>query len=58
MERRIKDKKVLSLIEKFLKAGVMEQGKTRNTMLGAPGRDSQPTSGEHIPARIGQVWSI
>jgi RNA-directed DNA polymerase len=36
LERRIKDKKVLSLIGRFLKAGVMEQGKTRNTMLGTP----------------------
>lgn len=36
VERRIKDKKVLSLIWKFLRAGVMEQGKLRNTWLGTP----------------------
>ena len=36
LERRIKDRKVLALIGKFLKAGVMEQGKIRNTMMGTP----------------------
>jgi RNA-directed DNA polymerase len=36
LERRIKDRRVLSIIRKFLKAGIMEQGKIRNTALGTP----------------------
>ena len=36
LERRIRDRKLLTLIGKFLKAGVMEQGKIRNTTLGTP----------------------
>jgi RNA-directed DNA polymerase len=36
IERRITDKRMLSLIWKFLRAGVMEQGKLRHTMLGTP----------------------
>lgn len=36
LERRVRDNKLLSLIWKFLKAGIMEQGKIRNTMLGTP----------------------
>jgi len=34
--RRIKDKRILTLIWKFLHAGVMERGNLRNTMLGTP----------------------
>jgi RNA-directed DNA polymerase len=34
--RRIKDKRILTLIWKFLRAGVMERGNLRNTMLGTP----------------------
>jgi hypothetical protein len=36
VEQRIKDRKVVSIIWKFLKAGVMEQGNVRNTLLGTP----------------------
>jgi RNA-directed DNA polymerase len=36
VERRIKDKRLVSIIWKFLKAGVMEQGNVRNTPLGTP----------------------
>jgi group II intron reverse transcriptase/maturase len=34
--RKIRDKKVLSLIWKFLRAGVMEEGMLRHTVLGTP----------------------
>jgi RNA-directed DNA polymerase len=34
--RRIKDKKILRLIWKFLRAGVMEKRTFRNTTLGTP----------------------
>jgi group II intron reverse transcriptase/maturase len=34
LERRIKDKRILALIWKYLRAGVMEQGKQRVTTLG------------------------
>jgi RNA-directed DNA polymerase len=36
VERRIKDKRLMSIIWKFLKAGVMEQGNVQNTLLGTP----------------------
>jgi RNA-directed DNA polymerase len=36
IKRRIGDKKVLSLIWKFLRAGVMEQGNLRHSFLGTP----------------------
>lgn len=36
LERRIKDKRVLSLIWKYLHAGVLEQGKLRHPTLGTP----------------------
>jgi RNA-directed DNA polymerase len=36
MKRRIKDKKVLSLVWKFLRAGIMEEGSLRHSFLGTP----------------------
>jgi RNA-directed DNA polymerase len=36
IQRRIKDKKILSLIWKFLRAGIMEQGTFRHSLLGTP----------------------
>jgi group II intron reverse transcriptase/maturase len=36
LKRRIEDKKLLALIWKFLRAGVLEQGNVRNTLLGTP----------------------
>jgi RNA-directed DNA polymerase len=36
LERRIEDKRILSLVWKFLRAGVMEQGNRRHTALGTP----------------------
>lgn len=34
LSRRIKDKKIIRLIEKFLKAGIMDQGKYEHSILG------------------------
>lgn len=36
VEQRISDRKVLILIRKWLLAGIMEEGKVRNSLLGAP----------------------
>jgi RNA-directed DNA polymerase len=36
VEQRIRDKKILSLVWKFLKAEIMEQGTTRHSVLGTP----------------------
>jgi group II intron reverse transcriptase/maturase len=36
LRRRIKDKKILFLIWKFLRAGIMEEGTFRHTLLGTP----------------------
>jgi len=36
LRRRIKDKKILSLIWKFLRAGIMEAGTFRHALLGTP----------------------
>jgi RNA-directed DNA polymerase len=36
VEQRIKDKRILSLVWKFLRAEIMEQGTTRHSMLGTP----------------------
>jgi group II intron reverse transcriptase/maturase len=36
LSKRIKDGRFLSLIRKFLKSGVMEEGKIRDTLSGAP----------------------
>lgn len=36
LRRRIKDKKVLSLIWQFLRAGIMEEGTYRHSLLGTP----------------------
>jgi RNA-directed DNA polymerase len=36
VRRRIRDKKLLALIWKFLRAGIMEQGNLRHFMIGTP----------------------
>ena len=36
VQQRIRDKRILSLIWKFLRAEIMEQGTTRHSMLGTP----------------------
>jgi group II intron reverse transcriptase/maturase len=36
LRKRIKDQKILDLIWKFLRAGVMEKGKIRHTIIGTP----------------------
>lgn len=36
LNKRIKDKKFLNLIKKFLKAGVMDRGEYRHSLLGVP----------------------
>jgi 5-methylcytosine-specific restriction endonuclease McrA len=36
LERRIKDKRILSLTWNYLRAGVMEQGSLRHTVIGTP----------------------
>ncbi|MGI0015701.1 MAG: group II intron reverse transcriptase/maturase, partial [Nitrososphaera sp.] len=36
LKRRIKDKKLLKLVWKFLRSGVMEEGSLRNTTIGTP----------------------
>jgi group II intron reverse transcriptase/maturase len=36
LRQRIKDNKVLSLVWKFLRAGIMEQGNLRHSLLGTP----------------------
>jgi len=36
VKRRIQDKDILELLWKFLRAGVLEKGKLRNTMTGTP----------------------
>jgi len=36
LSQRIKDKNILDLITKFLKAGIMEEGKFENSILGVP----------------------
>jgi RNA-directed DNA polymerase len=36
LRRRIRDRKILSLIWKFLRAGIMEQGSLRHSFLGTP----------------------
>jgi RNA-directed DNA polymerase len=36
VKRRIKDKYILSLVWKFLRAGIMEQGNLRHSLIGTP----------------------
>jgi retron-type reverse transcriptase len=36
VRRRIKDEKIMSLVWDFLRAGLMEQGNYRHSLLGAP----------------------
>ena len=36
VKKRITDKKILSLIWKFLRAGIMEQGNLRHSLIGTP----------------------
>jgi retron-type reverse transcriptase len=36
LKRRVRDKKLLKLVWRFLRAGVMEEGTVRNTTIGTP----------------------
>ena len=49
VQQRVRDKKILSLIWKFLRAEIMEQGTIRHSMLGTPqGGIRKPSSCQHI----------
>ena len=50
IEHRIADRRVLRLIQKWLKAGVMEQGKRMSTEVGSP-------QGATVSPLLANIWS-
>ena len=55
LRKNIHDKRVIELIKRYLKAGVMENGLLVKTEEGSPpGRPAQPTACKHLPERIRQ----
>ena len=51
VEHRVADPRILRLIQKWLKAGVMEEGKWSEPKTGSPqGSVISPLAGEHLPA--------
>ena len=54
---RVKDRKLLRLIWKFLRAGVMENKLFKDTKSGTPqGGINKPTPGKHLLIRTGSVY--
>ena len=50
VEHRIGDRRVIRLIRKWLKAGVMEDGEVTRLEVGTPqGGVASPAAGEHLP---------
>jgi len=50
VEHRVGDRRVIRLIRKWLKAGVMEDGEVTQSEVGTPqGGVASPLAGEHLP---------
>ncbi len=56
VEQRVNDRRVLKLIRKWLKSGIMEEGKVRNPITGAP--QGRPPKNEAEKMAFYIIWGI